>query len=103
LDAFLDIVGGSVGLLGPDMTVDSRIVETVLANTHELKFLTDYEFQLSKNSKPTLQMAFRDSDHADIAGFLSPTATDPSYKLARGLEMLSQNLTVSLMGSPYFS
>ena len=102
LDAFLGVVGGNIGVSAEKMIADSNIVNTVLVNSYELNFLTDYEWEQQKGGKETLQVHLRNTKNEDIAGLFEPSALGPRRSLSQNLERLFENFTISLMNSPKF-
>jgi hypothetical protein len=101
LDAFFNVISGPVAL---DQSSAGNILATTLLRTRELNFLTNYARAMSdplqkwKNAQAGLFAAGR----ADIAGLVIPEAKEERPALARELEVMFQNLTVSLMSSTIF-
>jgi hypothetical protein len=101
LDAFFNVISGPVAL---DQSSAGNILATTLLRTRELNFLTNYARAMSdplqkwKNAQAGLFAAGR----ADIAGLIIPETKEERPALARELEVMFQNLTVSLMSSTIF-
>jgi hypothetical protein len=102
LDAFLGLVGGSIGVSREKMIADSNVVNTVLVNSYELNFVTDYEWERQKKGRDTLQTEFQNTKKEDIAGLFDPSVLGPRYTLSQNLEKLFENFTISLMTSSEF-
>jgi hypothetical protein len=101
LDAFFNVISGPVAL---DQSSAGNILATTLLRTRELNFLTNYARAMSdplqtwKNAQSGLFAAGR----ADLAGLIVPEPENKRPALARELEVMFQNLTVSLMSSTVF-
>jgi len=102
LDAFFNIISGPVAL---DQSSAGNILATTLLRTRELNFLTNYARAMDvssglewKNAHSALFRAGRE----DLAGLIVPEPEDQRPTLARELEAMFQNVTVSLMSSTAF-
>ena len=105
LDAFFAIISGPVGL---DQSTAANVLSTTLLRTRELNFLTNYARAMDpysgakgfeyNNALSGLSTAGR----ADLAGLIVPEPEDQRPALADELEIMFQNLTVSLMSSTAF-
>jgi hypothetical protein len=100
-DAFFDTISGPVAL---DQRSAGSILATTLLRTRELNFLTNYARAVS-GSSPMWNNAHSGlfaAGRADLAGLITPEPEDKRPALAGELEVMFQNLTVSLMSSTAF-
>lgn len=103
LDSLLGVIGGTAGMYQAKLDVNTFVTKTTLVNTHELKFLSEYSFQVNdKDHKPFMQIALNDYGRPDVAGLTDPSVTGMSQSLIQGIEQMFQNMTISLLSSPHF-
>ena len=101
LDAFFNLIGGIVAL---DQSSAGTILATTLLRSRELHFLTNYARTMERSS-PDWQNAHSGlfkAGRTDLAGLIIPEPMEKRPALARELEVMFQNLTVSLMSSTTF-
>ena len=107
LDSLFLSISGSINLAYNRLDVASGITETVLLDTHELTFLTDYAFATNNeyggDFRGSLQTDIVEHGKAAAFGLVDPKIYNQRpLSLKQGLESLLQNITISLMSSPYF-
>lgn len=82
-----------------DLLHEDNVVATPLVQTQELSFMSDHDLAIRNSS---VQNALIRSGHASVAGLIKPIVAEDRISLARGLEQMFADITVSLMSSPYF-
>lgn len=102
-DAFVELVQGTVGLGGkflphPAVTFNSSIAKTVLMDTTELSFLQTYEVDDLYTDLATFSQESNGTSYIGLSNTKNITSRGP---LARALEGLFQNLTLSLLSEQY--
>lgn len=107
--AFNQIVLGLIGWGGngqvgktyePVLNLNSTIMRTVLAETQELAFLQNSSYDSQED--PDMQTVMMNSQSAwAYPGLVSPLASGTRGSLKSALEMLFQNITISLLSVPY--
>jgi len=103
LDSLLGVIGGTVGIYQAKLDVNSFVTRTSLIDTTELKFMSDYGFQVNDGShKPFMQIALNDYGRPDISGLIDPSELGTSQSLVQGIEQMFQNMTISLLSTPQF-
>lgn len=103
LDSLLGVIGGTVGIYQAKLDVNSFVTRTTLMDATELKFMSDYAFQVNDAShKPFMQIALNDYGRPDIAGLMDPGVLGKSQSLIQGIEQMFQNMTISLLSTPQF-
>jgi hypothetical protein len=101
LDAFFNLIGGIVAL---DQSSAGTILATTLVRSRELHFLTNYA-RTMENPWPdgqNAQSGLFKAGRTDVAGLTIPEPMETRPALATELEVMFQNLTVSLMSSTTF-
>lgn len=102
LDAFFSIVSGPIDQYP---TIVGNVISTTLLETEELSFATDFSRALQRSDGTwwNLQASLVASNQTDIAGIIiTPDPAETRLPLARGLEEMFQNFTVSLLSSSAF-
>lgn len=103
LDSLLGVIGGTVGIYQAKLDVNSFVTRTTLMDSNELKFMSDYAFQVNSEShKPFMQNALNDYGRPDVAGLMDPSLLGTSQSLIQGIEQMFQNMTISLLSTPQF-
>jgi hypothetical protein len=103
LDSLLGVIGGTVGVYQAKLDVNSFVTRTSLIDTAELRFMSDYAFQVNDGShKPFMQIALNDYGRPDVAGLMDPSELGTSQSLVQGIEQMFQNMTISLLSTPQF-
>ncbi|KAM0721362.1 hypothetical protein Q7P37_002286 [Cladosporium fusiforme] len=103
LDSLLGVIGGTVGIYQAKLDVNSFVTRTTLVDTLELRFMSEYAFQVNdEDHKPFMQVTLNDYGRPDIAGLIDPTMSGTSKSLIDGIEQMFQNITISLLSSPLF-
>jgi hypothetical protein len=103
LDSLLGVIGGTVGIYQAKLDVNSFVTRTTLMDATELKFMSDYAFQVNdKSHKPFMQIALDDYGRPDVAGLMDPSVLGTSLSLIQGIEQMFQNMTISLLSTPQF-
>jgi hypothetical protein len=103
LDSLLGVIGGTVGIYQAKLDVNSFVTRTTLMDSNELKFMSDYAFQVNGEShKPFMQNALNDYGRPDVAGLMDPSLLGTSQSLIQGIEKMFQNMTISLLSTPQF-
>lgn len=100
VDAFNRLVQGTIGLnadaLDPGLDPQTNLLDTVLQNSNELKFL-DWSEVLPNSTIPSLPALVEDSDGIEYQGLYVDATTSKYIPLATALEQLFQNITISLL------
>jgi hypothetical protein len=100
-DAFFNTISGPVAL---DQSSAGNILGTTLLRTKELNFLTNYARAMSGSSPKwnNAHSGLFEAGRVELAGLITPEPEDKRPALARELEVMFQNLNVSLMSSTAF-
>jgi hypothetical protein len=100
VDAFNSLVLGTIGMdttsLSPGIDLQTNLLDTVLAYSNELAFLQSNEV-LPDSTIPSLPDLMDTSDGAEYRGLYSHATSLNHLPLARALEIMFQNITISLL------
>lgn len=97
LDAFSYLFMGSIYYQpGGSLISTTGISRTPLLATKELQFVSDF----SGGPTPDLQHFVENSSNSRLEGLMNDQATGTTQSLARALEDLFRNITISLMSTP---
>lgn len=99
-DAFGQLIQGTIGFSGsvPTVTFNSSIAKTALLDTDELMFIQDWSMTATFLDIATLSETSNGSDYIGLSNTNNVTSRGP---LARALEDMFQNITLSLMSERY--
>jgi hypothetical protein len=99
-DAFGQLIQGTIGFSGsvPTVTFNSSIFKTVLLDTDELMFIQDWLMDVTFLDLATISGTSNGTNYIGLSNTNNITSRGP---LARALEEMFQNITLSLMSEQY--
>lgn len=104
VDAFNRLVQGTIGLdtsaLAPALNPETNLLNTVLQNSKELEFLEGIDV-LPDSTIPSLPSLFEASNGSEYQGLYVNATASRQLPLAKALEQLFQNITLSLLSEKY--
>jgi hypothetical protein len=99
-DAFGQLIQGTIGFGGavPTVTYNSSIFTTILLDTDELIFIQDWLMDAEFLDLTTISQTSNGTEYIGLSNTNNVTSRGP---LARALEEMFQNITISLMSEQY--